>query len=234
MLENIETIHHSKKQYQSTEISDVNEFLLNKLNEENKEFINLICGENVTQAHLEQMHRLSSETFNTPLVTPLNKLIEFHAINPFIYWILADMQNNIIGFKTAYPVTEKCYQKILSPEFNEIDIQNNDLATYQNTNNFNIFFSSIVIHSNYKFKCLANTIELFFLNDMIEHSQNGKNITSFSAEIVSEGGRKMAERLGMSFKCNTFRDTQVYNSQVNLSKLLEIHTQFANDIKFLL
>ncbi len=131
--------------------------------------------------------------------------------NPDIYVMLRDMDSGkIVAYINAMPVTDECYDQIKNGTFIDVDISPNSILPYDMPYPYSIYFSSVVIHPEYRnsgvFKFLFDAI----LKRFLELGSSEVFIRRMLADAVSPEGEKFCKLFGMERLGPTAHGSMLY------------------------
>ena len=138
-------------------------------------------------------YKLDREVYREEYCVDPEICLGWYKINPDIYTILEDDNNNLVGYVNLMPISKDTYDLIRSGNFRESDLE---VLKYTEGINY-LYFSSIVIkpdQQNYKtFIKLYNKLVSKFI-DMFERNIK---IGSIIAYVVSDNGLRFCKLVGM-------------------------------------
>ena len=131
--------------------------------------------------------------------------------NPDIYVMLRDMNTGrIVAYINAMPVTDECYDRMKNGTFIDVDISPDCILPYDMPYPYSIYFSSVVIHPDYRntgvFKLLFDAI----LNRFLELGSCEVFIRRMLADAVSPEGEKFCRLFGMARISKTAHGSTLY------------------------
>ncbi len=118
--------------------------------------------------------------------------------NPEIVCALK-LNEQVVGFFSFLPLTERAYAKILSGEMNECDLRAADILPYTKNSEISCLFCDIVIQK--EFRDAEAIIHLTNQYEKLKNSLAKRNIKikRIVALCVSKDGIKLANRFGLKF-----------------------------------
>ena len=133
------------------------------------------------------------------------------AANPDIYVMLRDTKTGkIVAYINVMPVTDECYDRMKDGSFIDVDISPNSILPYDMPCPYSVYFSSVVIHPEYRntgvFKFLFDAI----LNRFLELGEGEVFIRRMLADAVSPEGEKFCKLFGMSRIGSTAHGSTLY------------------------
>lgn len=158
----------------------------------------IVAGRDVTEKDIEEAVGLDAISYPECYRGETNTCVNWSRANPDIYVMLRDTQTQkIVAYINAMPVTEECYDMIRNGAFIDVDISPEMILTYDMPCPYCLYFSSVVIHPEFRnsglFKYLFNAI----LSRFLELGSNDVFIKKMLADAVSPEGEKFCKLFGM-------------------------------------
>lgn len=110
---------------------------------------------------------------------------------------LAYENESLCGYISAFPLTSEAFQTTLKPDFDEKTLEPASVFGFEVKGDYQMYFSSIVVHSNWRRKGVSRILRKSFLNDLIVLWLEGMCVTRLSSLVVSTQGATMMKSLGM-------------------------------------
>ena len=128
----------------------------------------------------------------------IRSCIKYFEVNPEIYLMMKDtVTGKIVANIDIAPITEECYEKLLSGHFIDKDITSDMVLSYDMPCIYNLYFSSIVIDKRYR----GTDLFLRMFNAVVEHfiSLGEREVYAkrMLADAVTEEGEKFCKLFGM-------------------------------------
>jgi len=172
----------------------------------------LISGVDVTEKDLSEALLLDSivyEEFDAHFT--LEKCLQWHEINPLIYFILKDENlDSVIGYVNIAPVTESCYNKILSGEIWDTAIEEDSVLPYDLPGLYYLNFTSIAVNPSFRGPGVIMQLIDAIISNIITLSEHGIYFKAMVADAVTPAGEKICRMVGMDLLKETNRGTKIY------------------------
>lgn len=157
--EKIEEIFDSAKK--SINISNL--FISDLTNNERYE---IVYGPYTSEKDIDDAIELDSVTYEEIYRGKRETCISWSKVNPYIYFFVKDKAlNKVVAYINIMPVSEDRYNKLRDDEFNDVDIPETDVISYDMPGFYNLYFSSVVIEEKYRGKGILN----FLLRFIVEY-----------------------------------------------------------------
>ncbi len=158
----------------------------------------IVAGKEVSEADIEEAVGLDAISYPECYRGETTTCVNWSRANPDIYVMLRDTQTQkIVAYINAMPVTDECYEMIRNGAFIDVDISPEMILTYDMPCPYCLYFSSVVIHPDFRnsglFKYLFNAI----LSRFLELGSNDVFIKKMLADAVSPEGEKFCKLFGM-------------------------------------
>ena len=141
----------------------------------------------------------------------IEKCIKWHNTNPFVYFMLKDIEKDeIVGYVNMAPVTKDCYEMILSGQFWDIDIPDNLVLPYENPGLYYLNFTSVVIHPDYRSAYMILKLIDAIAIKLIELQDRGIYIKSMIADALTEEGERFCQLFGMKKIIESGHQSKIY------------------------
>lgn len=177
----------------------------------NNEDFELLKGKQIQPEDIQQVLDLEAMVYKENERQSLSSCLKFFSINPEIYLFMKDKRTGkIIANIDISPITEECYEKLLSGHFSDKDITPDMILSYDLPCVYNLYFSSIVIHEDYR----STGLFLLMFNAVVEHFINLGEREVFAkkmlADAVTEEGEKFCKLFGMHKVKESDHDSKLY------------------------
>ncbi len=133
---------------------------------------------------------------------------------------LAYHDKNLCGYISAFPLTTKAFQTTLNHDFDEKTLEPSALAEFKTKGDYQLYFSSIVVHPALRKKGIARRLRQAFLAKLIELWDAGFCVKHASALVVSKEGTRIMQSLGFQVHSKAQQGSLFY-AQYDKAKLLE-------------
>ncbi len=163
-----------------------------------------------------QVYTLAKQVYRSEEVIPVEILERWWIAHPQLFY-LAYNDETLCGYTSALPLTEKAFAKTLRQDFDEKAIQAKDIITFDKTGDFYLYFSSIVVHPEWRTKGVSSLLRQGFLQGLLNLYAEDKHTRALSSWVVSEKGGKMMQSLGMQFYAQAVGGTIYYCEQTKES-----------------
>ena len=159
----------------------------------------ILTGKEIGFSDIKDAVELDKKVYSKEFRGDFLTCIEWHNKNSFIYFMVKDMKiGHVIAYINIMPVSLDCYEKIKHMEILDINISSDMLLNYLDSNHYFVYFSSIVIHPEYRntnvIICLFKSVLDYFigLNDQ------GIVIEKIFANAITYKGRKLCKLFDMN------------------------------------
>ena len=158
----------------------------------------LMRPDEITPKDIQEVLDLESEVYNESGQQDLDLCLKFFAVNPNIYLFFKDLNTGkIIANIDISPISDECYEKMRSGHLLDKNITPDMVLSYDMPSLYNIYFSSIVIHKNYR----NTNLFLFMFNSVVEmFIQLGQReilARRMIADAVTQEGERFCKLFGM-------------------------------------
>lgn len=153
----------------------------------------------VTDSDIRDAVYLDSLVYPKPFRGNFETCIEWYNKNPFIYFMIKDENSNcVVAYANVMVVTKECYKKIKRGEILDVEISPHDLVQYGDTNSHFSYFSSIVVHPEYRNTCVFRILIRCILKYFVELAWDGIQIEKMIVDAVTGEGRRLCKFFGMN------------------------------------
>jgi hypothetical protein len=129
----------------------------------------------------------------------VEKCMRWYNINDKIYIMIKEKKTeNIIAYINASPITNKTYEDMLNGRYNDIEIDDESIVSYDMPGLYNLYIASIVIRPDYQNKGILKIIYEAFINRMIDLYSSDIIIERIVADAITSKGKKFCEIIGMN------------------------------------
>ncbi len=175
------------------------------------ERIKIVSGKEVTLEDIRQAVDLDMLVYDNIYHVDTELCEEWFKVNPDIYIMAKDIAaDKVIAYVNVSPITDECYDRIKNGDFIDTGITADMILSYDMPYPYNVYFSSIVIHSDYH-----NTevfMELFnaIIDKFLLLGRHEVYIKHMIADAVTKNGEKFCKLLGMKKLKGSDHDSSLY------------------------
>ncbi|MCA9839966.1 MAG: hypothetical protein KC422_23860 [Trueperaceae bacterium] len=173
----------------------------------------------------KEVHDLAAKVYQAQDVLSAKILEHWWSAYPQLFWLVYE-DETLCGYTSALPLTRDAFAKTLTMDFDEKAIQAIDILPFEQVGEYQIYFSSIVVHPVWRSKGVSQVLRQAFLQGLLNLYANDKRTTALSSWVVSERGSKMMASLGMQL----YRQAQkgaVYYAEQSKEKLASSLTRLS-------
>ena len=187
--------------------------------------IKIIRGNMVTHQYIAQALELDRISYGDIYQLQLDSCLAFFEANPEIYIMAVDDTiNTVIGYINFSPITADMFKLLSSGKVVDTIIGSSDIVQYIINRNCWGYFSSIVVHPDYRRHGIATQMLLCWKELVVNLAQN-RNIyfNGIVADAVSDIGYHILSEIGFVYSKETSHDSQVmvldlFSDKVKTSK----------------
>lgn len=140
--------------------------------------------------------------------------------NPEIYVMIEDKSIfKIIGYINAMPLTDECYDTIISGNTVDVTLSVDNINSYDFPDIYKLYFASIAIHPDYHNTSAFKLLYDSFITHMLRLADREIYFSEVAADAVTETGTKMCQYLGMSKLLDSNHESTIYTLQFIPPKL---------------
>ncbi|MBO8423574.1 MAG: GNAT family N-acetyltransferase [Firmicutes bacterium] len=158
----------------------------------------LIEGKEVTTEHVLGALELDKTVYSREYWLSESVCKAFAVRNPDIYTMLLDEETGrIAAYLNVSPVSRGFYDSLASGHYVDTVIKAEDIETPQTNGENLLYFSSIVVHPNYRRRGLAKQLLRRYGEKLADYGAKGVFFDSVIADAVSPSGEKLCRALGL-------------------------------------
>ncbi|GHV96723.1 hypothetical protein AGMMS50293_30430 [Spirochaetia bacterium] len=200
--------------------------------------LKLISGLEVTENDIRQALELDYLVYkyDDSFQFPIEKCLEWHSINPDVYFMLKDIvEDKIIAYVNLAPITKECFDIIITGEVWDIEISEDDLLSYDFPGVYYLNFTSIVVHPDHRNVGCINKFIDAIVNKIILLSRQEIYFKAMIADAVTKEGEKFCKMFGMQKAIETKHGSKIYSvsllppefkkSSKSITRLFEYYQQ---------
>ncbi|MDE5602034.1 MAG: GNAT family N-acetyltransferase [Clostridia bacterium] len=173
----------------------------------------ILKGKNITTEIIEQALNLDWSCYPREYWLTLDKCKDYFSVNNDIYIALVD-GDELIGYINFSPITDEAYDKIRSGSCNDTCLDGDDIVPFDKRGLYNGYFSSIVVKSEYRNKNYAALLMNEFFKHLTELAEKGIVFSRIVADVLSDGGRRLLEKFGMTKVNDRITYSNIYEVQL--------------------
>lgn len=197
---------------------------------------NRILDEEAQQTMIS-IELLAKQVYKSSIVISSEQLLQWYRRNPFI-WILARLNDHIIGYMSVIPLKLKAFSKTLKIEYDEIrDIDEDDIRNWNDQSNepYSLYICSIVVHPQYQKRSDFPVFYLMmkkFLETVLFYSERQIVIEQWSACAVTQAGCHILENyFGMKCIVDDNHQHKIYYGKTNILLFRELLQKLETKLK---
>ena len=171
----------------------------------------ILRGSDVTSQMIKDMIEIDKLVYEPEMQGSEEASLSWIEKNPDIYtYMIDDKTGKVVGYINAMPVSDDLCAKIVNGESLDIEISADDILTFEDNNNYTLYFCSIAVHPDYRgtvaFTCLYNA----FIKHLIHLTERGIFITKLLADGVTDKGARMCRLSGLDKVLETSYGSSIY------------------------
>jgi len=214
----------------------------NLITSEEQTEIKMIAGTEVTEKDIREALALDHMVYEVDesVQFTIEKCLTWHSINPYIYFMLKDLtKNEIVGYVNVAPVTQDCYESIITGQIWDIEISEDAILPYEFPGIYYLNFTSIVIHPEYRNAGMVIKFVDAISNKIIELFKHEIYFKAMIADAITPEGDKFCRLFGMKQITETVHKSKIYHVSLippefkkcskSISKLYELYEKLDVD-----
>lgn len=147
----------------------------------------------IDEKELRQILSLDRQTYATDRCVSFKVCNAWLKKNPEIIYAIK-LNEQVVGFFSFLPLTEKAYQKILSGEINECDLRAADILPYIKNGELSCLFCDIVVEPEFRHTSAMLVLLNAYSKLLKNLAKRGIKIKRIIALCVTKEGVALAER----------------------------------------
>ena len=176
----------------------------------------IIFGDKVNKKYLHQCIEMDYESYRDDQHLDYELVEAFMLKNPYIYIMCIDEKmDKVMGYVNLAPINKQTYDRLKNGDMLDSQIMPKDVLVYEDNTKYLCYFYSIVVSEKFRRRGIANTL-IENLKKFIMELKNKRNIiiTNIVADVLSDGGKKIVEKMGMKYVHNSKHDSEIYEYSV--------------------
>lgn len=173
--------------------------------------IKIIQGDMVTHKYIAQALELDRISYGDIYQLQLDSCLAFFETNPEIYIVAVDDTiDTVIGYINFSPITADMFKLLSSGQVVDTVIVSDDIVHYGNNQDCWGYFSSIVVHPDYRRHGIATQMLLCW-KELVFNLAKKRNIffNGIVADAVSDVGYHILSEIGFVYTRVSSHDSQV-------------------------
>ena len=176
----------------------------------------ILTGNKITTQHIVDVLNIESQFYNVDIQQSLETCLSLYNKNKFIYFFVKDKQlNKIVAGCDICPITAKCYKKLKTGEFVDVNMTPDLILNYKKGKSYNIYFSSIIVDKQYQtfdfLMFLVNQIANYF----VELINKNILLKSLIADASTFNGERLCKLFNMKLIANSNHNTKMFEVNLN-------------------
>ena len=173
------------------------------------EHIKILKGDRLQESHVLQALSLDYLVYPKEYHLTSDDCLDYFHKNPYIYFMAADTKTNkIVGYINFSPLDTSCYTVLKSGKAIDTIVSGKDILVYEPHKHYHGYFSSIVVHPDYRHKGIAKQL-LEDLFNYLYYLAKEQDIwfDEITADIISPEGARLAPKFGFVSMSNSSHDS---------------------------
>ncbi len=189
--------------------TDVKLTISHSINNPNLTGFRFVFGQEVSPDQIREALQLDYLCYDDVYHLDLDQCIGYHHKNPYIYFMMLNPKEQVIGYINFSPVTDRLYEILRSGEEVDTIIEAKDIVTYRHGNEYSGYFSSICVHPDYRKRGIDRVL-IDKLEEMLGAlEKQDVRFKRIVADAVSVPGERICSKLGLSFVCETGHGSKI-------------------------
>ena len=169
----------------------------------------VLFGKDISEDNIRSALQLDYMCYDDIYHLDVDRCIEYHNKNPYIYIMVVDDSDKAIGYINFSPVIDDIYEVLRKGKCIDTIITANDICIYKPGEAYSFYLSSICVHPDYRKRGIAKLL-LSFL-DKLEESLKSSDIIirRIVADAVSKSGEKILKSRGFYEVCRSEHNSMI-------------------------
>lgn len=174
-------------------------------------YIYILKGTNIKDSDIQECLDMEAEIFKEDECQDFELCHQIHELNPYTDLFFKDIRTGkIIGNIDVCPITDECYELMRSGKLMDSDMTIDMVVPYKEPGMYNIYFTGIALREEYRNKGLSSYMIKKTFEHFEELARKGFKVRRVIADVVSDNGEHLCEKLNMNKICDTEHGTQIY------------------------
>lgn len=190
----------------------------------------IVAGDKITHKMISEAIQLDRLSYDDIYQLQVDTCFEYYARNHDIYIMAVDNETGqVVGYINFSPIRELVYSALVSGSVVDTVIVGDDVLPYESGNYYWGYFSSIVVHPEYRRQGIATQMLLHW-TDLVLRLATIRSIffQGIVADAVSDVGAYLLSEIGFSFSRPSMHDSTIMS--VNLFSDNLVPSQFNEKI----
>ncbi len=190
----------------------------------------IIAGSKVNHKMISEAIQLDRISYDDIYQLKVETCYDYFGKNSDIYIMaLDDESSNVIGYINFSPIKETVFTGLISGNTVDTVITGDDVLPYQDKCSYWGYFSSIVVHPEYRQHCVASQMLLYWSNLVLRLAVE-RNIyfKSIVADAVSDIGEHLLSELGFTLIRPSLHESKIMT--LDLFKKNSVHSKFRESL----
>lgn len=190
----------------------------------------IITGNKIDRNKIFEALELDRLSYGDVYQLKLETCLGYFEKNNDIYIMAIDkVSKKVIGYINYSPINNSTFNKLISGSFIDTIITENDVLPYIDNKFYNGYFSSIVVHPDFRHRGVATQM-LECWSKLVRNLAERRNIyfKEIVADAVTDAGVQLLTKIGFSLTKNSTHDSKIMT--LNLFSKDTIKTSFNSKI----
>lgn len=173
--------------------------------------ISILSGDKINCGMISEALQLDRISYDDVYQLQVDTCLDYFAKNHDIYIMAVDCESDtVVGYINFSPVRESVYADLASGSVVDTVITSDDVLPYEAGNDYWGYFSSIVVHPEYRHHGVAVQMILYWSDLMVQLAEKCSiYFKSIVADAVSDIGAHLLSEIGFSFVRMSMHKTKI-------------------------
>ena len=175
--------------------------------------LQIISGNKVTQENIKAALHLDALYYPGDYLLSLDTCLGYFKSNNEIYFMAFD-DKKLLAYFNFSPLDNPTFSTIEKGQASDMIISGDNVVTYKEGEDNNLYFSSIVVDRDYRHLGIADELIREMMGFLVEKAKKGIFVRRIMGDAITKEGEIILKKIGLSFVRTSVSGSKIYEGNL--------------------